>query len=172
MKTLTWLASTLILTLTTTIPAEAAENIYLTLTGQKSGAITGGVTQQGHEGSIRVLSYDHEIGTPLDAATDLPIGKRQNKPLTLTVLLDQSFPLLYQALTTNENLTKAMIVADSGQAESWSVALANAQIIDIHQTTRHNQSGNPAQHVLQISLIYHSITWTKGGNTAMGTWGQ
>jgi type VI secretion system secreted protein Hcp len=49
---------------------------YLTLTGAKQGAIKGGVTAKGREGTIAVAAVSHEITTPVDQATGAATGKR------------------------------------------------------------------------------------------------
>ena len=58
-----------------------ALNAYLTLKGQKQGAINGPVTQKGRENSIAVHAFGNEIDSPRDAATGLPTGKRIHKPV-------------------------------------------------------------------------------------------
>jgi type VI secretion system secreted protein Hcp len=55
---------------------------YLTLTGAKQGAIKGGVTAKGREGTIAVAAVSHEITTPVDQATGAATGKRQHDPIT------------------------------------------------------------------------------------------
>jgi type VI secretion system secreted protein Hcp len=81
-----------------------ALNAYLKLKGQTQGDIKGSVTQKGREDSIMVIAYSHEVVSPRDAASGLPTGKRQHKPLVITKELDKSTPLLYQCLVTNENI--------------------------------------------------------------------
>ena len=48
---------------------DMASSAFLTLAGQKQGAITGGVTIKGREGSILVHSFENEILSPLDPTT-------------------------------------------------------------------------------------------------------
>ncbi|MBM4377221.1 MAG: type VI secretion system tube protein Hcp, partial [Deltaproteobacteria bacterium] len=79
-----------------------ALNAYLKLTGKTQGEIKGSVTQAGREDSIMVIAYNHEVVSPRDAASGLPTGKRQHKPLTVTKEIDKSTPLLMNVLTNNE----------------------------------------------------------------------
>src|ERR1043165_4020450 len=86
-----------------------ALNAYLTLKGQKQGNINGSVTQKGHENQIMVIAVSHEVVSPRDAASGLPTGKRQHKPLVITKEIDKATPLLYKALVTNETLTSFVL---------------------------------------------------------------
>jgi type VI secretion system secreted protein Hcp len=61
-----------------------ALNAYLKLTGKTQGEIKGSNTQKGREDQIMVIGYNHEVVSPRDAASGLPTGKRQHKPLTVT----------------------------------------------------------------------------------------
>ena len=81
-----------------------ALNAYLSLKGESHGHINGSVTQAGREDLIEVIAVNHEVLTPRDAASGLPTGKRQHKPITITKDVDKSSPLLYRALAENELL--------------------------------------------------------------------
>ena len=69
------------------------------ITGQKQGAI----------GPIQLTGLTHEVISPRDPQSGLPTGKRMHKPFVITKELDKSSPLLFKALTTNENLTSVLI---------------------------------------------------------------
>jgi len=160
--------------------ASAAENQYLFIKGQKSGVIKGGVVVKGQEGAILVDSLSHEISSPRDVATGMPSGKRQHKPLVLTVRVDKSWPLLYNALVTNENLTQVelrVLVPNANgtgaaAAVQRKVLLTNANISDIKQYTVDAANGSANYDVLQISLTYQKIEWDwiEGGISAMDDW--
>lgn len=157
--------------------ASAAETQYLFLKGQKSGVIKGGVTVKGQEGAILVDSLSHEILTPRDAATGAASGKRQHKPLVLTVRVDKSWPLLYNVLVNNENLTqvelRVVVPAANGTATvQRKVLLTNANISDIKQYTVDNTNGNGNFDALQLSFTYQKIEWDwiEGGISAMDAW--
>jgi type VI secretion system secreted protein Hcp len=75
------------------------------VTSEVQGEIKGSVTQAGREDSIMVIGYSHEVDSPRDAASGLPTGKRQHKPIVVTKEIDKSTPLLMSALINNENLT-------------------------------------------------------------------
>ena len=81
-----------------------ALNAYLKAKGQKTGDFKGSCTQKGREGSIQIIAVSHSVVSPRDVASGLPSGKRMHKPICLTQELDMSLPLLYSALTQNENI--------------------------------------------------------------------
>ena len=163
--------------------AGAAESQYLFVKGQKSGAIKGGVAVKGQEGAIQVDSFSYEATSPRDAQTGLPTGKIQHLPIVVNVPVDNAWPILFQVLTTNENLSQVLLrvlapATGAGGAGAGSqvlqrtVTLTNASISDIKQYTVHGLNGKPDHDELQISFTYQSInmTWTNGGITAMDDW--
>ena len=170
----------LVLSLLLTGAASAAETQYLFLKGQKSGLIKGGVTVKGQEGAIQVDSVSHEIVSPRDAASGLPTGQRQHKPLVLTVRVDKSWPLLYNVLVTNENLSQVELRvlvpnangAGGAAAVQRKILLTNANISGIKQYTVDAANGSANYDVLQISLTYQKIEWDwiEGGISAMDDW--
>jgi len=155
-----------------------ALNAYMTITGQKQGAIKGSVTQPAaRANTILVHSYDHEIISPRDPQSGLPTGKRQSQPVTILKEVDPSSPQLLAALTGNEILTTVEIQFSQlvGTAETpvYKVTLTNASITSIQQSMGSNID-DPAEIVLheEISFTYQKITWTwnDGGKTAVDDW--
>jgi type VI secretion system secreted protein Hcp len=159
--------------LATAASASAANSIFMTLSGQKSGAVKGSVTQKGRENSIQVTGFDDEIISPRDPASGLPSGKRQHKPVTVTFELDQSAPILFNMMSTNENITQLEIKfwhpAPTGvETQFYTVKLTNANIAQIRtatDATTHNT-------MLEVSFTYQKIqwTWVDGGITATDSW--
>jgi len=131
-------------------PDAAAGSVQIT--GQRQGAI----------GPITLQGVSHEIVSPRDAGSGLPTGKRQHKPITITKQLDQSTPLLLNALVNNENLSSVMITLASGGNPVATIKLTNASIADYvdHGTTE------------TWSFTYQKIEWTwlDGGITASDDW--
>ena len=68
-----------------------ALNAYLVLTGETQGKVNGSVTQAGREDSIEIYDVKHGVLAPVDAASGLPTGKRQHKPITVTKPLEFFF---------------------------------------------------------------------------------
>lgn len=123
-------------------------------------AITG--KKQGAFGPISLLGITHEIVSPRDAASGLPTGKRQHKPITITKEWGASTPLLMNALVTNETLTSVLIGLLRDGQQVATIKLTNASI------------SNYVSHGMteQWSLTYQKIewTWVDGGITAMDDW--
>jgi type VI secretion system secreted protein Hcp len=156
---------------------------YLKLKGQKQGEIKGSSTQKGRENAIVVIATQHEISSPRDAASGLPTGKRMHKPLVITKELDQSTPLLYTALVTNENLVEWELqfwratAAPAGAAQEeqcYTITLTNASIASIEFVQPNNRNPELAKlaEYENIAFTYQKIqwTWVKGGITAVDSW--
>ena len=147
--------------------------IYLKIKGQKQGEIRGEVTERGKENTIKAISLDHQIVSPRDAASGLPTGKRQHKPLSIIKMLDKASPLLYNALVTNENLPEVNIsfyrLSNLNAANElyYSIRLTNANISSIKMITK--EDGTLTE---EISFTYQKIAWTytNGGITAEDSW--
>jgi type VI secretion system secreted protein Hcp len=144
-----------------------ASNGYLTLAGQKQGAITGSVTEKGREGSILVHAFNNEIVSPRDSTTGLPTGKRQHLPLMILKEIDRSSVPLWNALVNNENLTTWVLrfwaQAQNGVMQQiYSITLTNASIASIDEYMENNTI--PANASLpmfeRITFTYQKIQWT------------
>jgi type VI secretion system secreted protein Hcp len=156
-----------------------ALNAYLKLKGQKSGEVKGSVTQRGRENSIMVIAVQHEVVSPRDAASGLPTGKRQHKPITITKEVDKSSPVLYNILVTNENIPEWSLQfwqpSSSGKEfQHYTIKLTNANIAGIRLEMLNNKYPENMQHkeCEHISFTYQKIewTWTDGGITAEDDW--
>ncbi len=154
--------------------AQAALNSYLSLTGETQGEIKGGVTQAGREDSIEIYGWSHEIVSPRDAASGMPTGKRQHKPLTLTMPIDKSTPLLLNALTNNENITEFRLEmwrpSRSGKEfQYYTIELVNASVASFKVESGADKR---SPHTATISLTYQKIIeiWEDGGITAKDDW--
>jgi type VI secretion system secreted protein Hcp len=156
-----------------------ALNAYLKLKGETTGEIKGSVTQAGREDSIMVIAFEHEIKSPRDAASGMPTGKRQHKPIIITKEIDKSTPLLYTLLVGNENITEWELQfwqpsASGKEVQHFKIALTNASISSISSEMLNNKYPENMQHKERehISFTYQKIewTWTDGGITAEDDW--
>jgi len=156
-----------------------ALNAYLRLKGQKQGDIKGSVTQKGREGKIAVIAVSHEIVSPRDAASGLPTGKRMHKPFVITKELDQSSPLLYNILVTNENIVNWELQfwrqnPTGIEEQYYTVQLTNASIatIDFRMLNTKNPDLVRYAEYEEIAFTYQKINWTwvNGGITAADDW--
>ena len=123
-------------------------------TGQKTGQFSAN--------PIDVTAVSHEVISPRDPASGLPTGKRQHKPITITMQWGPSTPLFLNALVNNENLTSVLIGLLRNGQQVATITLTNASVSDYVE-----QGGNA-----QISFTYQKITWTwnDGGITAGDDW--
>lgn len=163
-----------------------ALNAFLTLEGKKQGSVKGSVTQKGREGTIMVIAANHEVLMLMNNSGGAAVGKRVHKPFVITKELDKSTPLLYQALVSNEQLTKwvlkfyapATTAAGGGGQEKqhFTIELTNASIAGIKFVLPNTKDPetvklNPYE---EIEFVYQKIqwTWTDGGITSMDDWQQ
>jgi type VI secretion system secreted protein Hcp len=163
-----------------------ALNAYLTLKGQKQGAMNGSVTQKGREKTIEIIGSSHSIVSPRDSASGLSTGKRMHKPYVLTHEVDIALPLLFNALVNNENITTWKLDYFSSQIGNdrttataleqnyYSVELVNASIasIDFRQANNKHPDLMKFKEYVEVAYVYQKITWTwiKGGVTAGDDW--
>jgi len=161
------------------VPLQGALNAYLKLKGTRQGNIEGSVTQKGREGTLRVLEYSHEIVSPRDAASGLPTGKRQHKPIRIVVELDRATPLLYQALAGGETLSEFTLRfyrpdRTGVEMNHFTIMLTNASIASVKTMLPDTQDPANASRVetTELTLTYQKITWTwtDGGVTAEDDW--
>lgn len=145
-----------------------AGSVLLRLESSVLGEIEGGVSSPGAEGAINVLAFSHEVVSPRDAASGLPTGKRQHKPISITKPIDKSTPLLMQVLVTNDILPTCTLEfyrrSETGETENYyTIKLTNATISSIVCDVANFET---------ISFTYQKIEWTyeEGGVTAEDDW--
>ena len=156
-----------------------AHNFYITITGQKQGAIKGDVTLKGHEGAILGLALSHEIVSPRDPQSGLPSGKRMHKPMTITTPWGAATPKLLTALYNNETLTSLHIcffrtTQSCAEAQFMTIDLTNASVSDLVSIVPNGSDPSlvKVQEYNEISFTYQKITttFTVGGITATDDW--
>jgi type VI secretion system secreted protein Hcp len=161
-----------------------ALNAYLKITGQKQGEIKGSVIQTGRKDKIQVIAVSHEIVSPRDPASGLPTGKRMHKALVITKELDKSSPLLYNALTNNENIKDwtlefwtPQIKASTGtgqEVQHYTIKLVNANIASITFRMPNNKHPDLMKFAEyeEVAFTYQKIiwTWNDGGVQAEDDW--
>jgi type VI secretion system secreted protein Hcp len=152
---------------------------YLTIVAERQGLIRGSVTQKGREDKIAVIYASHEIAMPRDPASGRVTGKRAHKPFLCTKELDRSSPLLYFALTHNENLPEARIDFWTStpmglEKQHYTVRLTDATISGIHFRLPNTRSPRLARRpeYEEVSFVYKKIewTWTEGNISASDDW--
>lgn len=114
----------------------------------------------GEEEPIGIIGFSHEVVSPRDAASGLPTGKRQHKPISITKPVDAATPLLMVVLTNNENIPSATLrwyrTNRNGEEEQfYTIDLLNANVVGIRQTQKF--VGPPVE---EVGFVYEKITWT------------
>lgn len=164
--------SALLLAAAASTPARAAPASTMRIKAQKQGELKGGVTQPGREGSLRVLSLQHEIATPRDGSLQAT-GKRTHKPIVLVVEVDRALPLLYQSLATSETLARVEIKLwraspQGAEVHYQSVVLTGASIVSLE--LRSPAEKEPPTAVLALRYQKIEWTWTDTGVTTSDEW--
>ena len=138
------------------VPAMAAVDAYMTVTGTKQGAIKG----ESMSDSIHLVSVTR------DAASGMPTGRRMHSTVTITKEVDQASPLLFKASSSHEILSEVTIVFEGssrGARTVQKIVMRNATIVSMRKAGGSNE---------QITFDYQTIevTWTDGGKTATDDW--
>jgi type VI secretion system secreted protein Hcp len=161
---------------------------YLSIEGTNQGNITAGtftedsvgnIYQEGHEDEILVEAFKHEVIIPRDPQSGQPTGQRVHQPLTITKVYDKSSPLLYQALTSGERLSKVALkwyrTSSTGTQEHYfTTELEDAIIVDItaHMPNCQDPGQSHFTHLEDVSFTYRKVTWTHevAGTSAHDDW--
>ncbi len=160
--------------------------VYMSIEGSTQGKITEGATtpesigniyQNGHENEAMVKAFTHNINIPRNTTTGQPTGQRTHNPLIVTKLIDKSSPLLYNALTNGETLTKVELkfyrTSYAGKPEHfYSMVLEDAVItnMDAEMESQENTAAGQVLPLEKVSFSYRKIEWrhetasTSGGD--------
>jgi len=161
---------------------------YVSIQGQTQGNITAGaftpdsvgnIYVEGHEDEMLVQEVKHVVTVPTDPQSGQPSGQRAHKPLILTVALNKSVPLLYNALAAGEMLPEVVLrwyrtSTDGKQEHFFTTTLTDATIVDIDLTMPHAQDTAKAEftQLMEVSLAYRKIDWehTVAGTSGADDW--
>jgi type VI secretion system secreted protein Hcp len=151
----------------------------MTLTGENQGAINGSCQQAGHEDTILVEEFDHEIYIPHDVQTGLASGKRVHGEFTVTKFFDQASPLIASALCNGEHMTDVTLkfyrIAPTGNEEHYyTIMLENAVVVRMNPYVPNclDAASETYGHMEKVAFTYERITWTyeETGATATDDW--
>ncbi|MGO4311229.1 Hcp family type VI secretion system effector [Pseudomonas sp. KB_15] len=149
-----------------------ATPIHLWLTDDGGADVKGSSDVQGREGSIEVVSQDHDVSVPTDDNTGKLTGARVHAPYTFTKVVDASSPYLYKAVTTGQTFKKAVFklykTNEAGQeVEFFVTTLENVKVVKVSSKMHDIKDSTKAKynHLEQVELRYEKITWLhKDGN--------
>jgi len=124
-----------------------------------------------------VLGFSHNIRTTRDAASGLPTGRRQHKPVSVTKPIDKSTPLLMNALVNGEVIDEVVIEMGSFPrgidfpGEPVTYTLIDARVVSVSPFTR-GISPDAVVFMEQVEIEYRTIVVTSldGGITAEDDW--
>lgn len=125
---------------------------------------------------FEIYGWSHEVVSPRDAASGLPTGKRQHKPVSVTKPVDKATPLFHGAFVTGRALPSVEVLLvrtdrSGTPAPYFSIRLTNATIADV-STSGAAGAGTPTTE--QVALVYEHIEWEheSGGTMASDDWVQ
>ncbi len=149
-----------------------ATPIHLWLTDDGGADVKGSCSVQGREGSIEVVSQDHDVSVPTDDNTGKLTGARVHAPYSFTKLVDASSPYLYKAVTTGQTFKKAEFklyqTNEAGHEVVFFVTtLENVKVVKV--ASKMHDIKDPTKekydYLDQVELRYEKITWLhKDGN--------
>ncbi|NQW30230.1 MAG: type VI secretion system tube protein Hcp [Ignavibacteria bacterium] len=154
----------------------AVTEVRMYITGATQGKFNGENADADlqKKGAIKIPSVDHEIVSPRDAASGLPTGKRQHKPLTIIKEWGAATPQLYKAMTTGEILTEVSIELWQQGVLVATTKLTGARVVGVAASWKIEEGTNARGPRQTISFTYQKIEWTyvAGGVTAIDDWRQ
>ncbi|MVV49194.1 Hcp family type VI secretion system effector [Pseudomonas sp. PB120] len=160
-----------------------ASPAYMSVTGEKQGLITSGVSTPESVGKsfqiefadmAMVQAVSHEVMRPIDAQSGQPTGLREHKPFVVTKGFDKASPLLMAALCSGEPITKVEIhwyrSVGAGQQHYYTTTLEDAVIVRI-KDYMYNCQDPATSHFAQLEDVhfsYRKITWTNLASSTSG----
>jgi len=133
-----------------------------------------------------IIALDHDVNSPRDASSGLATGRRQHKPLTLTMELGKLFPLFHQAIFTNDTIAKMEIkffsARQMGTVASaagkminvYTLILTNATVCDVRTAVRNikNPENTKYEAFQEVQFTYQKIEsiWKEGNITGTDDW--
>jgi len=147
---------------------------YLKLEAEKAGKVKGPVRDRDgtKEGSIALLTVEHGIVSPRDAATGMARGKRQHQPISFTKEADGTSPLFAQFIGTNEMLKTVDFfffgqespspLSAGREALLYRISLKKAFVSRLELVGLTDEAAKDANRfplTERISLVYDQIRW-------------
>jgi type VI secretion system secreted protein Hcp len=119
----------------------------LSATGQSQGTIAT---------NVAFVGFDWSVLAPFDPSSGLPTGKRQHKPVNLTMATDAASVRMLRSVFTGENLPSVdLAFVQEGETSPYlQIKLENVRIVSYQQSTESGQEYD------QVSFVYQKITVT------------
>jgi type VI secretion system secreted protein Hcp len=133
---------------TTLLPVrEANAAAYL-----KLGDIKGEATDSKHKDEIELLGWTHEVLSPRDAASGLPTGKRQHKPISVTIELSPATAeTLIGLLKATQPMEATLTTTKKTRAGSQDYLIIKLEDVLVSSYRLETEVNGPTSIVLQLS---------------------
>ena len=138
------------------VPAMAAVDAFMTVTGVKQGPIKG----DGMSENIRLVSVVR------DTATGMSTGRRMHATITIVKEVDAASPKFHTALVNNETMKTVTITfqgGSGGEKTAQRIVLTNATILSVRKA-----GGDKEQITFDNQAI--EVTYAKVGKTMADDW--
>jgi type VI secretion system secreted protein Hcp len=150
----------------------------------QGGSSQGSMNVTGISSPIPIVNFNFAVISPRDASTGMATGKREWKPLVVTVPWTKSTPHLYALMDSNSALDEVKFV----YGDQW-IKLSDAQIVNIRSISGgqskitfvyggaesgRGAAGRPltdTMELVRVALTFQKITvGNLGGKTAQDDW--
>lgn len=130
-----------------------------------------GVSGGGPNGTIEIYGWNHEILSPRDAASGLPTGKRQHKPLSIIKPIDPASPILMELACSSsviQHMTMTIDVAASATPKGLQgshyggiqILLGDGSVRSIHSGGVNADTDAGSVPLEEVSFVYERIKVT------------
>jgi type VI secretion system secreted protein Hcp len=143
----------------------------VTIKGQKQGDFKGEGTTKTTKDAIEGLSFAYDLKSPRDVSTGQASGKRQHSPIRIVKGWGAATPQLFQALVSNEVLTRVKLEfrktnASGEEVVYYTITLTDAAVSEIRQFSREatdssstgKRAATDPQELEEVSFIFQKIT--------------
>lgn len=119
------------------VNSQGRADLFLKITTKRGGLIKGEAVDEGNAGKhtdeIEVLSWSWGIKAPTDAASGAASGKRQYRTVRIVKQLDSASPALMAALSNNDAVKEAVLVARKAGGvspiEFFTLKISNGRLV-------------------------------------------
>jgi type VI secretion system secreted protein Hcp len=136
------------------------------------------VSSMGRGNTIECWKFEHMVNTARESGSGMGTGRRVHTPVVLSKRIDKSTPLLYKALSQNEQVDAVIrfyrpSLAGAGVDENfYTIELKSGRISQIKSLLPDAFDEHSGPMMEEVSIVYQTIIWTytEGGITHMDEW--
>lgn len=154
-----------------------AKPSYMSIKDDKGQDVKGGVLIADRKGTSEVLEFSTGVKLPLNPHTNAPAGVREHDGFTVVTVMDATYPVLVQALTTGKRFKSVEINAyahdEQGKEKithTFTLEDVIPSVVEAFQPNVLTAPNNPQQY--KAVFRYSKITqvWKDGNVTATDDW--